>query len=268
MRKDIVHVLDSYASLLVLLLANFFLLELVDDPRWGAIGSTLLAAAALVVAISEPEAWAAITAMTVSELVILGLLAGYIAKALMPGKDPGGFFVTILLGLAGSLVGFFIFTELLGIGDDGLDGIKLGDRASPGAAVGSGRPLRCSASAAACPGAETITGQAAQANSDFERPVLPSYSMPKALICDRVASAAVNSDATGWKTPVNRTGSPVSSSIRCGTSMWSAIRVAARSAPGFLVQTPWGPRKSGIPDSVEIPAPVRITMPTPMLKMP
>jgi uncharacterized membrane protein YeaQ/YmgE (transglycosylase-associated protein family) len=50
--------------------------------------------------------------------IILGLLAGYIAKALMPGPDPGGFIVTILLGLAGSLVGFFIFTELLGIGDD------------------------------------------------------------------------------------------------------------------------------------------------------
>jgi uncharacterized membrane protein YeaQ/YmgE (transglycosylase-associated protein family) len=49
--------------------------------------------------------------------IILGLLAGFIAKALMPGKDPGGFFVTILLGLAGSLVGFFLFTELLGIGD-------------------------------------------------------------------------------------------------------------------------------------------------------
>ena len=47
--------LDSYASLLVLLLANFFLLELVDDPRWGALGSTLLAAAALVVAISDPQ---------------------------------------------------------------------------------------------------------------------------------------------------------------------------------------------------------------------
>ena len=55
-RKDIVRAADSYASLLVLLLANFFLLELVDDPRWGAIGSTLLAAAALVVAISDPEA--------------------------------------------------------------------------------------------------------------------------------------------------------------------------------------------------------------------
>jgi uncharacterized membrane protein YeaQ/YmgE (transglycosylase-associated protein family) len=49
--------------------------------------------------------------------IILGLVAGFIAKALMPGDDPGGFFVTILLGLAGALVGFFLFTELLGIGD-------------------------------------------------------------------------------------------------------------------------------------------------------
>jgi len=50
--------------------------------------------------------------------LILGILAGFIGKALMPGKDPGGFFVTILLGLAGSVVGFLIFTELLGIGDN------------------------------------------------------------------------------------------------------------------------------------------------------
>jgi uncharacterized membrane protein YeaQ/YmgE (transglycosylase-associated protein family) len=49
--------------------------------------------------------------------IILGLVAGYVAKALVPGKDPGGFFVTILLGLVGSLVGFFLFTALLGIGD-------------------------------------------------------------------------------------------------------------------------------------------------------
>jgi len=56
MPAKIVRILDSYASLLVLLLANLFLLELVDDPRWGAIGSTLLSAAALVVAISDPEA--------------------------------------------------------------------------------------------------------------------------------------------------------------------------------------------------------------------
>jgi hypothetical protein len=38
-----------------LLIANFFLLELVDDRRWGALGSTLLAAVGLVVAISDPD---------------------------------------------------------------------------------------------------------------------------------------------------------------------------------------------------------------------
>ena len=48
--------LDSYASLLALLLVNFFLLELINDRRWGAIVSTLLAAVALVVAISDPDA--------------------------------------------------------------------------------------------------------------------------------------------------------------------------------------------------------------------
>ena len=54
-RNDLVRFLDSYASLLVLLLANFLLLEIVDDARWGAVGSTLLAAVALIVAISDPE---------------------------------------------------------------------------------------------------------------------------------------------------------------------------------------------------------------------
>jgi hypothetical protein len=57
----VVRILDSYASLLVLLLANVLLLELVEDRRWGAIGSTLLAAAALVVAISDPSAGARVT---------------------------------------------------------------------------------------------------------------------------------------------------------------------------------------------------------------
>jgi uncharacterized membrane protein YeaQ/YmgE (transglycosylase-associated protein family) len=50
--------------------------------------------------------------------IILGIVAGFIGKLLMPGKDPGGFFATILLGLAGAVVGFLIFTELLGIGDN------------------------------------------------------------------------------------------------------------------------------------------------------
>jgi voltage-gated potassium channel len=54
-RQNLIRILDSYGSLLFLLLLNFFLLELVDDPRWGAVGSTLLATVALVVAISDPD---------------------------------------------------------------------------------------------------------------------------------------------------------------------------------------------------------------------
>ncbi len=44
--------------------------------------------------------------------IILGGIAGAIAKLIMPGKDPGGFFVTILLGIAGAFVGGFISTQL------------------------------------------------------------------------------------------------------------------------------------------------------------
>ena len=50
--------------------------------------------------------------------IILGLVAGYLGRLLMPGKDEMGFIATMLLGLAGSVVGFLVFTELLGIGDD------------------------------------------------------------------------------------------------------------------------------------------------------
>jgi uncharacterized membrane protein YeaQ/YmgE (transglycosylase-associated protein family) len=40
--------------------------------------------------------------------IVFGLIVGVIAKLLMPGKDPGGFIVTILLGIAGALLGGFI----------------------------------------------------------------------------------------------------------------------------------------------------------------
>lgn len=40
--------------------------------------------------------------------VLFGLVVGIIAKLLMPGRDPGGFIVTILLGIAGALLGGFI----------------------------------------------------------------------------------------------------------------------------------------------------------------
>lgn len=44
--------------------------------------------------------------------IILGLLAGAIAKAIMPGDDPGGIIVTMLIGIAGAIVGGFIASAL------------------------------------------------------------------------------------------------------------------------------------------------------------
>lgn len=55
--------------------------------------------------------------------IIFGLIAGAVAKFIMPGDDPGGFIVTILIGVAGALVGGFIST-LLGFG--GVSGFNFG----------------------------------------------------------------------------------------------------------------------------------------------
>jgi uncharacterized membrane protein YeaQ/YmgE (transglycosylase-associated protein family) len=48
--------------------------------------------------------------------IILGLLAGLLAKAIMPGAERGGFIVTTLLGIGGALLGGFLATAL-GFGD-------------------------------------------------------------------------------------------------------------------------------------------------------
>jgi len=48
--------------------------------------------------------------------IVLGLLAGLIAKAIMPGEERGGFIVTMLLGIGGALLGGFLAT-VLGLGD-------------------------------------------------------------------------------------------------------------------------------------------------------
>jgi uncharacterized membrane protein YeaQ/YmgE (transglycosylase-associated protein family) len=41
-------------------------------------------------------------------MIVIGLIVGVIAKLLMPGRDPGGMIITILLGIAGSLVAGFL----------------------------------------------------------------------------------------------------------------------------------------------------------------
>ena len=44
--------------------------------------------------------------------IIFGLIVGALAKLLMPGRDPGGFIVTMLLGIAGALLGGFVGRSL------------------------------------------------------------------------------------------------------------------------------------------------------------
>ena len=59
--------------------------------------------------------------MDISEIlgaIVLGIIAGFLARALLPGKQSMGLLMTMLLGIAGAFVGYLIFTELLGIGDD------------------------------------------------------------------------------------------------------------------------------------------------------
>jgi uncharacterized membrane protein YeaQ/YmgE (transglycosylase-associated protein family) len=55
--------------------------------------------------------------MGILSWLLFGLIAGVLAKWLMPGKDPGGFIITIALGVLGAMVGGFLGHHLLGTGD-------------------------------------------------------------------------------------------------------------------------------------------------------
>ena len=50
--------------------------------------------------------------MGILSWIVLGLLVGVLAKWIMPGRDPGGIFVTILIGIAGALIGGFLSSAL------------------------------------------------------------------------------------------------------------------------------------------------------------
>lgn len=64
--------------------------------------------------------------MGIISWIVFGLIAGILAKLIMPGKDPGGMIVTSLIGIAGAMVGGFIST-FLGFGDiSGFDIRSLG----------------------------------------------------------------------------------------------------------------------------------------------
>lgn len=53
--------------------------------------------------------------------IVVGLIAGVLAKLLTPGPDPGGLIVTIVLGVVGALIGGFIVSFFGGAGVTGLD---------------------------------------------------------------------------------------------------------------------------------------------------
>ncbi len=52
--------------------------------------------------------------MGIVSWILFGLIAGIVAKLLMPGRDPGGCIITILLGVAGAFVGGFLYEQLTG----------------------------------------------------------------------------------------------------------------------------------------------------------
>lgn len=58
--------------------------------------------------------------------ILIGFVIGVIAKFLMPGKDPGGFIITTVIGIAGSWVGGWISAMLGGTGSVGWIGSVLG----------------------------------------------------------------------------------------------------------------------------------------------
>ena len=53
--------------------------------------------------------------MGILSWILLGLVVGALAKLIMPGKDPGGIFITILIGIGGAFVGGFL-GSILGLG--------------------------------------------------------------------------------------------------------------------------------------------------------
>ena len=52
--------------------------------------------------------------MGIIAFIILGLLAGWIAKALLPGDDPGGLIITTIIGVVGAILGGFLAGALFG----------------------------------------------------------------------------------------------------------------------------------------------------------
>ena len=63
--------------------------------------------------------------MGILSWIVMGLVAGFLAKLIMPGRDPGGLIITIVIGIAGGIIGGFIGTRF-GLGSvSGFDIVSL-----------------------------------------------------------------------------------------------------------------------------------------------
>lgn len=56
--------------------------------------------------------------------IVVGLIAGALAKLILPGKDPGGIIVTMLIGIAGGLLGGFVGSALFDVSTGGFFDIR------------------------------------------------------------------------------------------------------------------------------------------------
>ncbi len=53
--------------------------------------------------------------------IIIGIIAGILGKLIMPGRDPGGFLITVVIGMAGAVIGGFVLRLLGGAGVTGFN---------------------------------------------------------------------------------------------------------------------------------------------------
>jgi uncharacterized membrane protein YeaQ/YmgE (transglycosylase-associated protein family) len=61
--------------------------------------------------------------MGILYFLIVGLIAGFLAKYVVPGEGPGGFIGDMIIGVVGAFIGGFVFTRVLG--QPGMDGFSL-----------------------------------------------------------------------------------------------------------------------------------------------
>ena len=75
----------------------------------------------LALVVANPQREERLEDMVITSWIIVGLIAGALGKLVMPGDEPGGFIVTLSIGMAGAVVGGFVVGIIGGTGTTGLN---------------------------------------------------------------------------------------------------------------------------------------------------